>query len=684
MSIHTATDQLPSLPQVLLNILDAIHQDTADFQQLANIIRHDASVTSKIISIANSSYFGRNNECNSIERALMYLGINTVKNIVVTTAIKQFFNCFNQDNHDFLNQFWHRSLITAHFGQTLANLTAFKTPDEAYLCGLLTDMGQLILVTEKGSAYLELLNSCNNSQTLLEQENRRYNTDHCSIAAELVDSWHISDFMGDAIRYHHEPFEQIQDAHHLVKINFLANKIGLACAIDDEILHYSYELFGLNEALTRELFQRIHKDIEIIATDLGITVPNSYETAQQAHQHLGQRLSDLGELNQLSQTLSNVSNNDEFYDAIKRTLLLTFGINDCIIFDYNINNQLIISQNNHDTVKDGITITVQSKRSICSDAILSKSIQYSKNNPTSTLSVIDRQLLRLCHANYLLAVPLCHNDSVLGVLALGVNAQHNTIENRFNQILLLGKEIAKAYVNYPQNQENITDNNPLQNSIREAIHEASNPLSIIRNYLETLRIKLGADHSATENIKLIREEIDRVGNILVRLNDPENNTTSSTAVNINALIRNIVKIFNDSLFIHQNIDLTLSLDENAPPLNTKTDHIKQILTNLLKNAAEAQPDGGSITIKSQANTNINGRLYTKITVRDNGPGIPENIKKGIFSPVASTKQGNHSGLGLSIVKRLAEEIDAEIRFISKNENTKNVQSGTEFQLLLPQ
>ena len=96
MVTKKAIDQLPSLPQVLVQILDAIHSDNADYQHIAGIIRHDSAVAARLIAVANSSYFGRAKQCESIERALLFLGTDAVKTIVITASIKQFFNHFNQ------------------------------------------------------------------------------------------------------------------------------------------------------------------------------------------------------------------------------------------------------------------------------------------------------------------------------------------------------------------------------------------------------------------------------------------------------------------------------------------------------------------------------------------------------------------------------------------------------------
>ncbi|MGK0441080.1 MAG: HD-like signal output (HDOD) protein/signal transduction histidine kinase [Pseudohongiellaceae bacterium] len=685
LSTHKALDQFPSLPQVLVKILDAIHSESADFQQLANIIRQDPAVSSKLIQVASSSYFGPSQNCSSIERALMFLGTDAVKTIVITSSIKQFFGHFNQDHQQFLKQFWRRSLITANFAQALATLTRYPAPKEAYLCGLLTDLGQLILLTEFNQPYLSLTSKLKNDHELIEQEQIQFNYDHCEVAADLIDSWKISEFMGDAIRYHHEDADQIQDAQHLVKIIYLSNLLGKSDIIDGDILATSHNLFGLNESLTTEIHGRILSDVTSMAASLNIDVSKDCpETQQQAHHVLGKKLGELGELTLVNQALWQVNNKEALEQAINRAMLLTFGIHHCRLFEYDSEDHCLRSEPEGQTP---LAITVQPGRSLSSEAILNKKIVHSLNPEHKRLTVIDRQLLRLCQAEQMLCLPLINNEQITGVLVLGLGEKPLTqLTHRFGQLLTLGKEIAIAQTKLSQLPSQATSNNieQIESHIREAVHEASNPLSIIRNYLEMLRIKLGDEHSANENLDLIKEEIDRVGSILLRLNDPQEKSDSCDEINLNELIKNVSYIFNESICTAKKISISLQLDEEINHGIWHSSHLKQILTNLIKNACEALSAGHEISISTEANVNANGHQYTAIMIADNGPGMPKEIKEQLFTPLLSSKGGNHSGLGLSIVKKLIDGMGGSISCRSLQKSNNSERSGTEFQILLPQ
>lgn len=688
-----AIDQLPSLPQVLLQILDAIHSDDADYQRIAEIIRQDTAIAARIIAVANSSYFGRPKQCETIERALLYLGTDTVKTIVITASIKQFYSHFSQSHSTFINQFWRRSLVSANFAQVLATLTSYPAPDEAYLCGLLSNVGQLILLGAEEQQYLGLVDAADSDQQLLQAEQELFSTNHAQLSGELVDSWNIPGFMADAVRYHHEPATLVQDAHHLVKIINLSSVLSAPenedGNLDDSALAAADALFGLNEALTTELYGRINDDVDNVAKSLGIDIGDNVDAHQardKSQRKLGERLADLGELAQMNASFWQARNQDSLFSSIKRSLFLTFGIQSSLLFRYDADGQKLVTQLDEQDVSESTEFSVAliAGRSLVTDALLDKKPLYSPAD-SDPVSVLDRQLLTLCGGGQLICWPLVtHNNGVqqaLGVLVFAATTeQMASLQNRSNLATTLCREIANAIANNEQQfkllgaQGSATDQ--WQEKIREAVHEASNPLSIIRNYLEMLRIKLGDEHSANEGLGLIKEEIDRVGNILLRLKDP-NLDNGDESIDINQIIEATTQIFRDSLFATKQLDVKLNLDPKVAALQANPEHLKQILTNLLKNATEALDPGGKITISSEASVSFGGKNFAVVSIEDNGPGLADEIKHNLFSPVTSTKGEGHSGLGLSIVKKLIDDMNGSIVCRS------NKESGTQFQILLP-
>lgn len=679
-------DRLPSLPQVLTKILDAVHNERADFQHIASIIRHDTAMTARLLGVANSSYYGRSKACQTVERALLLLGTETVKTIVITAAIKQFFHRFNPHHQPFVKAFWRRSLIAANFAHILANLTSYSAPDEAYLCALLMDVGQLVLLNQHDRRYIELWTAAADDNALLAAEREQFQHAHTDIGADMIDAWQLSGFMGDAVRFHHEGSAQILDAHHLVKIINLSSLLSAPGPLSDEAIAQADQLFGLNEALTRELCSRIAEDVERIAGGLSIDIGDLTANDDSAQQLLGERLGQLSQLGRMNSELWRSQTRTALEQAIRRIVFMTLNIERCLLFVVDANTQTLTAhldaiEATSATAKPDFTLPLLPNRSLVSDAVLQKEPLRSHFDNTTSLAVIDKQLLKYCAADFLFCVPLVHEGSAVGALVLGVDRNDDDLQAAKSMLLAgLCSEIAGAV--HHHNEElckaaHAGDaSESIQQKIREAVHEAGNPLSIIRNYLEMLRIKLGEQHQAHADLELIKQEIDRVGTILLRLREPESTARDNGEIHLNKMVTDISRIFERSLCATHQIALDLDLNESMPPIRSNVTHLQQILTNLLKNSVEALPPHGRITLSTDNGVMVNGRLFAVISVADNGPGIPETVMRQLFSPVVSQKGAGHSGLGLSITKKLMDEIGGSIV-------CKSNKNGTHFQILIP-
>ncbi|MFT3930449.1 MAG: HDOD domain-containing protein [Spongiibacteraceae bacterium] len=683
---RTTLDRLPSLPQVLTKILDAVQSDRADFQHIAGIIRQDTAMTARLLGVANSSYYGRAKSCQTVERALLFLGTETVKTIVITAAIKQFFNRFNPHHQPFVKAFWRRSLIAANFAHILANLTSYNAPEEAYLAALLMDVGQLILLNQHDRQYIDLWSAASDDNALIAAEREHFQRAHHEIAADMIDLWQLGGFMGDAVRFHHEASAQILDAHHLVKIINLSSLLSAPGPIGDEAIAQADQLFGLNEALTRELCSRIAEDVERLAGGLNIDIGDLNANDSLAQQQLGERLGQLSQLGQMNSELWRSQSRTALEQAIRRIVFMTIGIENCLLFIADPQQAMLtahVSTSDADTKPQApdFSLPLLPNRSLVSDAVLQLTPLRSTAESNDTLAVIDKQLLKHCNADSLLCVPLLHAGTAVGALVLGLN--RNSEDPQASKSLLmtgLCSEIAGAVYQHTQQLRNAAHaenaSESIQLKISEAVHEAGNPLSIIRNYLEMLRIKLGEQHQAHADLELIKQEIDRVGTILLRLREPESTAASNGEISLNKLVANIARIFEQSLCATHQIALELNLSDSLQPIRSNVTHLQQILTNLLKNAVEALPPNGRITLSTESGVMVNGRLFAAITVADNGPGIPEAVMRQLFSPVLSQKGAGHSGLGLSITKKLMDELGGSI--VCKSNNR-----GTHFQLLIP-
>lgn len=682
---HLTLNKLPSLPQVLVRILDAVSQESADFQQLSSIIRQDSAMSARLIAVANSSYYRRQHSCDTVDRALMCLGLETVRTLVITAAVKQYFSYFDKDHQQFMTRFWRRSLISAHCAQTFASLTGYQGQSQAYLCGLLMDVGQLCLLAENDSACLALWHPANGESELqlLDAERKAFDITHAELGAALLDSWQMDNFMADAVRYHHAAGPDIRHAHHLVKIVNLSSQVSAQAELNDKTLAVANDLFGFNEDLLRELHTRIAADVRRIAGGLGVaSEEDDPALAQQANRELGEKLGQLTQLQALQQTLPGEvkpqTAGHAGADTVGRALYLSFGFEKYAIFYLREDQSALEAYLNGGAAGSGTADFAVAAGT--GDNLIQRCFSEQRVTSSiadgSTMGLLDEQLLRYCRQPGLICLPF-NGKNRRGVLVAGASAETLT-QQQANAGLwqALMQQLTKLFDDNPEPAASAQPGKGDESArISEAVHEVSNPLSVINNYLEILRLKLGDSKDTDREFAILREEIDRVGTILLRLNRPDEQSESEV-VDVNSVVDDLARIFRESMCAARNIEVKLELDASLQPVILNKAELKQVLTNLVKNAVEAMAAGGTLTLGSRGKVMVNGRAHLALTIEDTGPGLSEQVLSRLFMPGVTSKGQAHAGLGLSVVKKLMDAMNAQIVCSSGDE-------GTQFRLLFP-
>ncbi len=191
-------------------------------------------------------------------------------------------------------------------------------------------------------------------------------------------------------------------------------------------------------------------------------------------------------------------------------------------------------------------------------------------------------------------------------------------------------------------------------------HEVNNPLTIIKNYLHLASEELDESSQNSEILSIIGEEVERIARIingLLSFYRPENTWMAPT--NVNELIEKLLGFMRITL-AKSNITIEDELQPDLPLIILTPDQLYQVLLNMVKNAQEAMPNGGTLRIATWQEKNS---LHISIT--DTGRGIEKNDLDNIFDPFFTTKGSTGTGLGLSISYGIIKSLDGEITVTSK-------------------
>jgi signal transduction histidine kinase len=206
----------------------------------------------------------------------------------------------------------------------------------------------------------------------------------------------------------------------------------------------------------------------------------------------------------------------------------------------------------------------------------------------------------------------------------------------------------------------------------------ANPLTIMRNYVNLLSDRLGADSTVQRDLSIISDEIERVARIVRGLTQAEEHPAPVEAlelVSVNSVVSELVRMALGTLFMPNKVNVQIDLNPDVPPLPLQKDLLKQVLFNLAKNAVEAMQSGGHLQFITRLVT-ADGQRQIEIEIADTGPGLPPAVASHLFEPVVSEKGGDHAGLGLAISRGLIERMNGQLGCTS-------TPKGTRFLIRLP-
>lgn len=684
---------LPPLPQVLVRFLTLVEDEQTPLTDLATLVGQDPAFTAQILTFASTPPYRREAAGISLEQSMALLGIPLLRTMASCLAVQ---NVHSQSvyerNLDYAN-FWCHSLRVAALARSLATAAGYQDIEEAYLAGLLHDIGQLLLVGGVGEYCDAVSGSCGNDAGLAGLTHILGGIDHAALGARLIDSWQLSSFMADAVLFHQYPAGQIGSADLLCRIVWAA--------------HY---LSDCNENI--ETSTDLFPDIPLVSAILGIELPviarvcgssrvwaaeraayfgvqtNLAEAASKTHKFIYPYVSlpkrdgrDAAQLqldalvrNQavmqpLQQSLLSLTNEADLYAVLRESARLLFGLQRPIFLVPLPDRPVLAAAPcaGQAPLLKRFEIPLDQSHNLPLQALRTQQPSSSFTVAAeSTPALIDIQLARLLGSQGLLCIPMGGAAQYGGVMVFGLSGEQYACKQRLLEVITGFARLAAGSLEsfrslLLRDQRVAADlTRQFEQKARKVIHEAVNPLGIINNYLNIFAGKLADGADVQQELSILKEEIFRVERIVRRLNALPDDPLPVETVNVNSLIEGLLALYGESLFESRGIVIDKQLTSGLPPVKADRDSLKQILLNIWKNSAEAMPAGGSFLVATSAPGHVNIDPCVEIRLSDSGPGMPADVKERLFQPLAPNRRPANSGLGLSIVASLVERLGGQI------------------------
>jgi len=704
-------NDLSILPSEVIKVLQLISPDikhSEDFaDELERVILSDPVLTAKVLHIANLTFGNVLGPISKITQAISLLGVTAIKSVILSTPLLDVYKKGGPGILVDRLQLAHHCLGTAVCSSMISEASDFFDHETAFIAGLLHDIGKVI-ISENNEPEFQKIRELVKSEkyTVLEAEKEILGTDHAYIGYAFLTELQLPESIRYAVKYHHlsltskeYPVLEHEAKYHLdlIRIVSLSNKvckinqIGSSGDISKLDLHDAdWQSLPIPQSVADNIKINLKQETAKLAEHLKINVPDTEipRIESLTRQELGKITLELEQTKRKLETavkkisdlqvytrniLDNMPNGlistDEsgMIETLNKEAENIFGLYEGTVkgFHYSVFPELA-------SIKS--ILEDAQKRQIIYDR---KEVSFQKPNGDTRLLLVSTSFLRQ-YASPPIGIILIVRDIT--------QAREMEIKMmRSDQLALIGKMTAGI------------------------IHEIKNPLTSISGLLEMSMLDKIENEKTSERLRMISNEIKRISKMTSNLvSFARQSQPAFENFSINDCILETLGLMEYQIRSSK-IEIKTTMHENIPNVFADRQQMTQVTINLVQNAIDAMPKGGTLFIETSKTTftdedvnllkmskhlannldylpNENEKeVYFKqndkaiaVKIRDIGIGIPDDISPYIFSSFFTTKQpGKGTGLGLVVSYEIIKKHQGIITY--KSESGK----GTEFTFKLP-
>lgn len=226
LKLSAAVDAMPAFPKSVQRVLELTRDVNSSPKELVDVIDKDPVLTVKVLKVVNSAYYRMPKQITSVGHSVVYLGINTIKNLALSIAAIGMLPAKNEAGFDGQQYLLH-SLATAAIAKQLAARVSDADPMDCFIAGLLHDFGKVVLAQFMPIEFRKALEVSQwNGQSLHLALREVIGVDHAVVGAMLVEKWRFAPHLVEAIRNQYGPEMADSDMNACV---FAANQISKKC-----------------------------------------------------------------------------------------------------------------------------------------------------------------------------------------------------------------------------------------------------------------------------------------------------------------------------------------------------------------------------------------------------------------------------------------------------------------------
>ena len=273
---------IATLPEVTLKIVELVEDPSSTAQDLHNVIANDPALSSRILKVVNSSFYGLPGQIGSINRAIVMLGLNAVKNIAIAASLAKLFRGGDLSHGFSARAVWEHAVACGAITKMVADTAKVGFSDEAFLGGLMHNIGLMVEMQFDRNKLIEVVQTLGvngegvPANDMRDVEAQFFGADHQDFGKGLCEKWKFPNNFILVTGYHHNPLEAPADGRRLPAMVYVADRLVgsidgqfrldlTSLEIDPAVL----EVLNLSETGLQSIRERVDEEISAAAGLLG-------------------------------------------------------------------------------------------------------------------------------------------------------------------------------------------------------------------------------------------------------------------------------------------------------------------------------------------------------------------------------------------------------------------------------